>query len=203
MFPKLMHYASNLFRYGGKLQWLSLCLLICSVGLNVLLAKKINVLRNSLLAVKSEHSLPVGTLLSPIEARDLDDQVRVVSYNSGTLPTILYVFTPACGWCTKNLSNLRTLAEQTNGRYRIVGLSLSSHSLREYITKNDLRFPIYAGLSPQVVVSYRLGGTPQTILVSDEGKLLREWKGAFMGVTKDEIEKYFDVKLPGITETEQ
>ena len=181
---------------------ISLSLLICSVFLNVMLARKTNSLRHSLLAVKSEQSLTVGTVLPAIEARDLDNQSQVLGYDSGTLPTLLYVFTPACGWCAKNISNLRTLAEQTKGRYRVVGLSLSSDSLREYVAKHDLHFPIYTGLSPQVVVSYRLGGTPQTILVSDEGKLLHEWKGAYMGSTKKEIEEYFDVRLPGIDETQ-
>jgi peroxiredoxin len=192
----------NLSNFSGKLQLMTITLLICSVVLNVMLAKKTSRLSNTLLSVKSEHSLAAGVVLPPIEAKDLDDHPQVVGYNPGNLPTLLYVFTPPCAWCAKNVSNLKTLAEGTRGRYRLIGLSLSSDNLREYVSKNGLEFPIYKDLSPQVVVSYRLGGTPQTILVSDEGKLLREWKGAYVGNTKKEIEEYFGVKLPGINDVE-
>jgi len=49
------------------------------------------------------------------------------------------------------------------------------------------------------IAAYRLGGTPATIVVSPEGKLLREWKGAYMGDAKHQIEEYFDVSFPVAT----
>jgi len=199
-------YSSNLSK---KLQVVTISLLISSVVLNVMLANKTRRLgallltfKAKVLAVKAEQSLVPGALLPPIEARDLDGHPKLVEYNSGDLPTVLYVFTPPCSWCAKNVSNLKTLAEKTKGRYRVIGLSLSANNLREYMNKYGFEFPVYTDLSPKVVLSYRLGGTPQTLLVSDDGKLVREWKGAYMGPTKKEIENYFGLELPGVNDQE-
>ena len=84
----------------------------------------------------------------------------------------------------------------------MIGLSLSGTSLGDYVAKHGLRFPIYADPSPQAVISYRLAGTPETFLISTEGKLMRDWKGAYIGLNKREIEDYFAVELPGLNEQE-
>lgn len=158
--------------------------------------------KTKLLAVKAEQSLTLGGVLPPIEAKELNGQVKIIEYKSSELPTILYVFTPPCGWCAKNVSNVKTLSEKMKGRYRMIGLSLSGASLGEYVSKHGLQFPIYTDPSPAVVMSYRLAGTPETFLVSNDGKLVREWKGAYIGTNKKEIEEYFGVELPGLNEQE-
>ena len=184
----------------SKLQLLTIALLTCSVILNLSLATKTKSLRSALLQVKAEGSLPVGTALPSIEAKGLDEQPAVIRYGQDELPTILYVFKPSCSWCTKNIQNIRALAESTRGRYRVIGLSLSSDNLQEYVTKSDFTFPVYSDLSPGAAIAYRMGATPQTIVISNEGKLLKEWKGAYMGNTKQQIETQFGLELPGINQ---
>jgi hypothetical protein len=71
------------------------------------------------------------------------------------------------------------MISKESAQYRFVGLSLSDTGLTEYVTKNELEFPIYAGLSPETIKSYKLGGTPQTIVISPEGKVLQDWAGAY------------------------
>ena len=56
-------------------------------------------------------------------------------------------------------------------------------------------FSIYTP-SESTVTKYGLGATPTTILISREGKILREWSGAYVGSTKTAIEGYFRVRLP-------
>ena len=182
----------------SKLQLLTISLLTCSVILNLFLARTTNSLRSALLNVKAEDSLLVGTSLPPIAAKGLDGRPATISYGPDELPAILYVFTPTCGWCTKNIQNIKALAERTKGRYRVIGLSLSSNNLQEYVTKSDFTFPVYSDLSPGVAIKYRMGGTPQTIVISNEGKLIKEWKGAYLGNTKQQIETQFGLELPGI-----
>ena len=182
----------------SKLQLLTIALLISSVVLNVFLARQTKSLRSALLLVKAEDSLVVGASLSPIEAKGLDGRSTVIRYGPDELPTILYVFTPPCSWCTKNIENIKALAESTKGRYRVIGLSLSSNNLQQYVTKSEFTFPVYSDLSPGAAIAYRMGGTPQTIVISSEGKLVKEWKGAYMGNTKKEIETQFGLELPGI-----
>jgi peroxiredoxin len=183
-----------------KLQLLTICLLICSVFLNLFLARKAKSLRSALLRVKAEDSLLAGTSLPPIAAKGLDGRSATISYGPDELPTILYVFTPTCGWCTKNIQNIKALAERTKGKYRVIGLSLSSDNLQEYVSRSEFTFPIYSDLSPGATIKYRLGGTPQTIFISSEGKLVKEWKGAYIGTTKQQIETQFGLELPGISQ---
>src|SRR5689334_7588172 len=139
----------------SKLQLLTIVLLTCSVVLNLFLARKTNSLKSALLQAKGEDALLVGSSLPPIAAKGLDGRSATISYGPNELPTILYVFTPACGWCRKNLQNIKALAEGTKGKYRVIGLSLSSDNLQEYVTKSDLTFPIYSDLSPGVTIKYR------------------------------------------------
>jgi hypothetical protein len=193
--------------YSKRLLILTISLLVCSAVLNVTLARATKKLRaealtyrTALLTIKAEQSLAVGTALPLIEAKDLAGHLKKVEYNSTDLPTVLYIFTPSCHWCEKNLSNLKTLAQETKGRYQTIGLSLSNTGLREYVDRNGLEFPIFTDLPPQTVLAYRLGGTPQTLLVSNNGKLIREWKGAYTGSNKKEIEDYFRLELPGLNE---
>jgi hypothetical protein len=190
---------SNARLMSRRFQILTVGLLVISVALNVALARRNKGLSVALLSVKAEQSLPIGSSLPPIEAFDLAHNLQVLKYEAVTSPTIFYVFSPQCGWCAKNASNLRILSERIKGRYRLIGLALSSAGLDEYVTQQGMDFPVYTNLSPQTVAAYRLGGTPTTIVVSADGKLLREWKGAYMGDSKREIEEYFGVSFPVVT----
>jgi hypothetical protein len=115
-------------------------------------------------------------------------------------PTVLYIFTPPCTWCARNVDNLKTLVDKEGGYYRFIGLALSEQALPEYVAKNDLKLPVYSGLSPETLKAYRLGGTPQTIVISPEGKVLEDWSGAYVGDQKSQIEAFFHVSLPGLRE---
>jgi hypothetical protein len=72
--------------------------------------------------------------------------------------------------------------------------------LTEYVAKNELKFPIYARLSPETLKTYKLGGTPQTIVVSPDGRVLKDWVGAYAGDQKSQVEAFFHVSLPGLKE---
>ena len=189
---------TNTWSISRGFQVLTIGLLVVSVALNVALSRRNKTLSTALFLVKTEQSLPIGSTLPPIEAFDLAHNLKVLNYDHAASPTVFYVFTPQCGWCAKNASNLRTLSERITGRYRLIGLSLSSVGLDEYVAQQGMNFPIYTNLSQQSIAAYHLGGTPTTIVVSAEGKLLREWKGAYMGRSKREIEEYFGVSVPGV-----
>lgn len=182
-----------------RFQILTVGLLVISVALNVALARKYKGLSAALLSVKAEQSLSIGSSLPPIEAFDLAHNLQVLKYDVVTSPTVFYVFSPQCGWCAKNAANLRIFSERIKGRYRLIGLSLSSAGVDDYVAQQGMDFPVYTNLSPQSVATYRLGATPTTIVVSADGKLLREWKGAYMGDAKREIVEYFGVSFPTAT----
>jgi hypothetical protein len=55
----------------------------------------------------------------------LDGQPEVISYHETNQATVLYVFTPTCIWCARNLNNLKTLLANDSDHYRSIALSLS------------------------------------------------------------------------------
>lgn len=156
-------------------------------------------MRERIQTLKSEQRLVAGTFVPPIRATDPDGRGVTISYTGDGISTVLYVFAPDCGWCKRNIANVRAMAHNTPPRVRFIGLSLTGDGLREYLSQNDLGFPVCWGISDDVKAAYKIGGTPQTILISDQGRVLKNWMGAYSGELKKEIEAYLGVTLPGIT----
>jgi len=59
---------------------------------------------------------------------------------------------------------------------------------------------VYADIKPEVRSAYQLGGTPETIVISPENKVMGVWRGAYESGVKQEIEKFLQVQLPGCCE---
>lgn len=123
--------------------------------------------------------------------------VERITYDVGR-PTLIYVFSPKCHWCEINRPGIEALSRANLGRYRIIGLALTEDGLAAKLKEHPLDFPVYARLAADVLKTYKLGSTPQTIVVSPQGKVLKNWPGAFMGRRREEIEKYLSVRLPEI-----
>src|SRR5258708_279659 len=185
--------------FGRRVAVLTIALAV-SVTINVILSNKVRGLTQGQTARISGRLLKAGETVPSIEAKRSDGKQNVISYQGATRPTVLYVFTPPCTWCARNMDNLKTLADKEDGDYRIIGLSLSEEGLAEYIRKNELKFPVYSGLSRETREAYKLSGTPQTIVISPEGKVLQDWVGAYVGDQKSQVEAFFHVTLPGLRE---
>jgi peroxiredoxin len=180
---------------------LSLCgLLVASVVLNLMLAKRVKSLNQTIALRKSEQLLQEGAMVPPIQAKTVDGGAAVIRFDSASVPTVLYVFTPPCGWCARNSAVVKALAEGLNGRYRVLGLSLSSDGLQKYVSDTALSFPVYTDVSLSTRSAYHLGGTPDTIVVSTDGKVMKHWQGAYVGSTRKEVESYFNVILPLVSD---
>jgi len=174
--------------------------LVLSVGLNVLLAHRVRSVTEVQRTRVGDRLLKVSTTVPPISAKRLGAHQELISYKDANQPTVLYVFAPPCSWCARNLDNFKTLLDKEGGHYRFIGLSLSEVTLPEYVAKNSLKLPVYSDLSPETLKTYKLGSTPQTIVISPEGKVLQDWAGAYVGDQKSQVEAFFHVTLPGIRE---
>ena len=173
-------------------------MLVASVVLNVLLALKVRELTGMQNAMSANRELKVGTVVPPITAKRLDGRSETITYVGSARPTVLYIFTPQCGWCTRNLDNLKTLIDQKGNEYRFIGISLSREELEKYIADHQLTFPVYTDIPQEVGEAYKMGGTPQTIVISTQGQVIQNWVGAYTGDQKSQINAYFNVSLPGI-----
>lgn len=174
--------------------------LVCSVAINVMLARRVATLKKAADDAAQGSNLKPGTPVSPMEVKSLDGSPASISY-AGSLTTVFYVFSVSCHWCEQNLDNIKALSASASGRYRFVGISLDrddSSAIRDYASKNGLTFPVYYEPSLATRKSYKLGGTPHTIVVSPDGKVVNDWAGAYNAELKPEVENFFGVSLPGM-----
>lgn len=174
-----------------------LLLLICSLGINLLLGIRVSRLNGMVESLRFGNDLSIGTRVPGIQGRLLGSGTRDLEFTESRVPTLLYVFRPDCGWCQKNLSNLRTLIAASGARYRIVGLALPSipTTLESYLQTTQLKLPVYTDIAETSIEAYHLGGTPETIVVSPKSEVLRVWIWAYQGPMLKDIENYLRVRL--------
>lgn len=180
----------------GDLAFL-IILLAASLSLNVVLGWKMT---RQYRLPETENQLVEGMPVPPITVSSVSDNRRVtITYRNTDKPTVLYLLTPSCQWCTHNLKNINTLASLRGDSYHFVAVSLTDAGLKEYLDANKFEFPVYKNVSPEEARQLGLGSTPQTIVVSPDGKVLKNWVGAYGEALQPEVENYFGVSLPGLT----
>ena len=140
-----------------------------------------------------------GSKAPPFSAYQLDGHKTFVNYAEVNTPTVLYVFTTDCHWCARNLENIRSVVAGAGARFRFLGVSLTDNDLPTYLRQNTLPFQIYQTPSDEVRVAYGFNSTPSTIVISPSGNVLQYWKGAYSEEVATEVERYFQVKLPGLS----
>ena len=177
-----------------------LFLFIISLYLNVTLGWEVHHLRSEVNKVPRINELNVGAALPNIKAKDLNGDVQSINYADDRRPTVFYVFTPTCGWCERNAANVRALVSKRGATYRFIGISLSISDVKQYLRDHQIDFPVYTGLAAEDKRSLGLGGTPQTIVVSTSGRVMKNWTGAYTHDLQREIEGFFGVRLPGLTD---
>jgi peroxiredoxin len=163
------------------------------------LSNRVAMLEKSARSNRSAPVLNVGEQVPSISAKDIDGRSETISYKDASVPTVLFIISPRCGWCSKSLDGMKTLVEQKSKEYRFIGISLSEEGLKDYITEHKINFPVYTNVADDVMRTYKLGTTPQTIAISTEGKVLQSWRGAYVENQKTEVEKFFGIALPNIS----
>lgn len=184
-------------RWSGALAWLSFVLLILSVGLNTLQAGRIR----DLVDRRVESSSRLGQKAPPLAGLSLNGSPRILNFN-GTEPTVLYFFSRTCRWCEDNWANVRALSKERSGRFRFVGVARET-DLDAFAKERNLDFEIIGGVEPATLKAFGFGATPHTIVISAQGHISKEWLGAFQSRKQKSIESFFDVRLPGLSESQE
>jgi len=158
-------------------------LLIISALLNFLLAQKIkrleNELKNDTEIIEKAEALFADSIVPSLQVIDLKGQPTIISYQEIKKPVVLYIFSPSCNWCERNAESIRLLAQTRNKEYQFIGVSLSSNQLDEHLQRTNLPFSIYHSPSLEVSQTYRFGRTPQTLVISPEGRVIKNWFGVY------------------------
>ncbi len=171
-------------------------LLFLSGAMNLLLSAKVYSQKQELVSER-EWGFGVGRTAQPLKAHSIDGTPVSMPLAGDEIPTVIYVYSPQCIWSTRNIDNIKTLVSETKEKYRFVGLALSEASLDQYILKYNLSFPTFKMPDTCSRNDLRIVGTPQTIILSKNGRIVKNWYGAYSGRLKTEVEDYFGLTLPG------
>lgn len=178
-----------------------LALLAISVIVNYLLIARIKFLENNFAYINEAGKLKVGDKVAPIELKNwLSGKQELVKFqiNDKSQGTIFYFFSPRCGWCNRNLANIKELYTKTEPTYQFIGLTTDDKGLKEYVESNNINYPIHTPVDFNSFRAYDFGGTPQTLVISNNGEVLATWPGAYTDDNKKEIESFFKITLPGL-----
>jgi peroxiredoxin len=182
-------------RFKGDI--LLLVLLGVSLSLNVTLGWTIRGLRAATTGIGTGQP-PTGMVVKSIQVKDLQGNPMSISFADSRVPAVIYVFRPACSWCAKNMRNLKTLVAAKGGNFRFVGISLQDQGVSEYVQSNGLTMPVFTQPDATAIEELHLNPTPQTIVIDINGKVIKNWAGAYQGAIKKEVESYFAINLPGL-----
>lgn len=174
--------------------------LMGSLFVNGLLARQVYS-DSRLLAQRNPAILQVGDRVPALTVTELSGAMATIDPRSSE-STVLYIFAPACGWCARNLDNLRTVADAAAKKgLRFVAVSVTDDDVKDYAREHSLAMPVVIA-SPQSKSEYRLGSTPHTLVIDRDGRVSKSWRGAFTGSTASEISAFFGTPLPGLIEAE-
>jgi len=140
----------------------------------------------------------VGVPAPPLKLHDLAGKAVELSASRPGKMTVLYLFSPQCGWCRRNGPNMKALAKGAGGRYDFVPISLTPDGVTEYVAELGIAGTVYTDPTPETRNAYGLGSTPQTIVVDSNGRIAKNWPGAYTGKLLLEVSSALDVKLPGL-----
>jgi hypothetical protein len=145
-----------------------------------------------------EERIVPGETAPPLKAKTLDGRDVTMATKDTPLPTVVYVFSPTCGWCKRNHSSVEALIKAAGARYRFVSVSMQRQDLSDYLAERPTAAQVFMEPSSDTVKTYGLGATPTTIVLNANGVVERVWVGAFTGTTRTEVEELFGVRLPDI-----
>ncbi len=167
-------------------------LLLISVAVNVVQASRIH----SLLETPKEHLAPLGEPARVIEGSAISGEAARVAFDDGR-PTVVYYFNSDCRWCERNWPNVEALAAAAGDRFRFVAVT-AEPDVRDFAAARGFGFEIVQRVTDESRRAFGFRGTPHTVVVSSQGIITHEWVGAYDTAHRRQIERLFDVPLPGL-----
>ncbi len=179
---ELTSRTGRLFHLDGVL----MAILIGSLGINVYLGT-----RARPAAPSRPDLLPAGSKAPMLEGTNGMGSKVAVNI-SDARPTVLYVFSPTCHWCERNVDNIKTIVK-TRRDLRVIGINLGPKL--DIATSKQQPFDEIIDPAGATVRAYHFSATPSTVLFRD-GVITNAWSGAYAGPVADEISRVLAVSPP-------
>ena len=178
-------------------------LALALIAANVMLLRQNHELKQAL-QIRSEPTyLSPGRSVERLRGLDLTGNRLTFDLDEGSKKTVMLVFQPACGWCQKNMDNWDALLDNSDReRFGFLAVSTSKEGVADYVDQHHrlAALPLIAEPDVNDRIEYRLFDTPQTIVVDEDGQVEKVWLGAMSGQMQQDVESYFGISLPGITD---
>lgn len=169
---------------------------IALVIINTILVNQNRELRSYLNELQQSLELNPGAIVSALHGVDINGDSIDINYGADPRKTVLLVFSPDCDYCTKNIPAWeKILSNVDKSSFRVIAISLEPEGTKEYVTKHRLiSVPVIAKLYAKGVNTYKMGLTPETILIGPDGKVEKVWKGLLDEESRKEIEQSLGIK---------
>ncbi len=165
--------------------------------MNTMLAQQVKRLNIAASDAEKSMELKPGKLLSDLEGIDINGKPLAIGYGQDERKTLLLVFSPHCGACKDNMPAWQTIINGIDkSAYRVVAASLKNEEVREYAHKHSLTgVPVIADVDAKCKLDYVMAVSPQTILISPEGRAEKVWIGKLQGAEKEDVSRTLNVEL--------
>ncbi len=117
----------------------------------------------------------------PIRIKSLANEVDSLSFDHQTVPTILFIFTTTCPHCEESFTAWKSSSTILDSvECNIVGISLDDIGPTKLLKEHQaIPFTIVLNADTSLMSNYKIGGVPQTVVVSPLGIITHVWRGRF------------------------
>lgn len=131
-------------------------------------------------AAKRERMLKEGAVVPALHGVRMDGEFVQYGFDTDPRSTLLFVLSARCRICDKNWINWKKIiATVREDEYRLLFANLDSEPLPDdYVKLHGLaELDVIELVDPQSRIDYRMGYTPQTILIDSGGRVQALWTG--------------------------
>lgn len=161
----------------------------------VMLDRQLEIYKAAAAKEKARVALGVGTMAPDFALLDLNERKFQLSSLRGKY-VVLDFWGSWCGWCMKDMVNLKVAYAKYKDRIEVVGIDCreTEKHWRESVARESLPWTnLFNGTEDDVLKLYKVEGFPTKIIISPEGKIV----GIFVGDGAEfyqELEKILEHK---------
>ena len=107
---------------------------------------------------------------------------------------MINVWATWCEPCREEMPALQELQDKFSGSdFKVIGVSVdekgSTQMIRQFLDSENISYTIWHDPEDKFQFAFRTIGVPETVLISKEGKILYQWRGAFDPISENTISR--------------
>ena len=129
--------------------------------------------KGGILDMFSPKGLGVGDLAPDFVAEDISGNKTALSDFKNKKPVLLVFWATWCGYCAKELPNLKGFAQDHQKEIQVIAVSSgeSKETIKKYIQEKDINFLMLLDENRKIWNQYLVRGTPSHFLIDSSGKI--------------------------------